>query len=66
MTHEIVVGNIGTVYTGMDEVEARQTYITYVEQSINGVGRAANEHVVWLKDGDMYIEHVPIPLGEGA
>ena len=47
----VVVGNIGTVYSGPDEVEARRRWEEYTKQSESGYGRAAGEDVTLLVDG---------------
>ncbi len=54
--YEVVVGNVGTVYTG-GCVEANKTYAAYVEQSKNGSGSAYGESVFLLRDGDIRKEH---------
>jgi hypothetical protein len=41
----VVVGNIGTVYTGEEETIARSVYDTYVHMSERGEGRCAYEEV---------------------
>lgn len=58
----VTVGNIGTVYVGYDEMEAKQTYTEYVEQSRSGYGRAAYEDVcLWIDNEpvEMYIAEKP-------
>ncbi len=54
--HEIIVGNIGTVYSGRDRNEAAKRYSIYVSMSQSGYGRAANETVTWMRDGEVYQE----------
>lgn len=44
--HEVIVGNIGTVYSGEDEVNAKQLFYEYAE--------ASGESVTWLVDGEIY------------
>jgi len=56
---EVIVGNIGTVYSGPDEAEARKTYREYCEQS-NQSGRASGEDVTLLSHGE------PIEEFEGS
>lgn len=56
---EIVVENIGTVYDGEDYWDAREKFVEYRSQSVNGVGRAADASVTWFKDGEPYQEHLP-------
>jgi hypothetical protein len=55
--YEVVVGNIGSVYSGRNGFEANKTYSTYVGQSKNGYGRAAGESVTLYKDGEITKEH---------
>lgn len=51
MKHEIVVGNIGTVYSGSNDTEAINTFNAYASQSRNKIGRAATEPVTWFVEG---------------
>ena len=61
-THwEVIVGNVGKVYSGTNGFEARHIYSEYKGQSKLGVGRAGNEEVTMFKDGEPYWEHVPKP-----
>ena len=55
--YEVIVGNIGCVYSGPDESAALQAYHTYVRDSKNQYGRAAGESVTLLEDGDIIKEH---------
>lgn len=48
--YEVIVGNIGTVYKGVDEDKARETFEEYVEQSKSGTGRAGGEDVTLMED----------------
>ena len=59
MNHEIVVGNIGCVYSGKNVKEAVVTFQTYTEYSKSGYGRAAGEAVTWLLNGEIYKEYFP-------
>ena len=52
--NEIVVGNIGNVYSGYNDDEALRIYLEYVDQSKIGYGRAAGESVVWFRDGEIW------------
>lgn len=61
MIHEIIVGNLGLVYSGTDEQEAQNLYDHYVCQSILMIGRACGEPVTWLQDHAIYQEHTPEP-----
>lgn len=55
--YQVVVGNIGTVYSGDDEGQAIKTYEEYVKQSEAGKGRASNEDVTLLCDDAPIREH---------
>lgn len=57
MIYEVVVGNLGTVYQGEDVVEAINCYIAYVRLSRAGTGRAGNEPVTLLRNGEIKKEH---------
>ena len=59
MNHEIVVGNIGCVYSGENVQEAVEKFQTYTEHSQSGYGRAAGEAVTWFLNGEIYKEYVP-------
>ena len=54
--HEIVVGNIGTVYCGESAEEARVRFTRYCERASVSYGRAAGESVTWLCDGEIWLE----------
>jgi hypothetical protein len=49
---QVVVGNVGTVYSGTNGAEARKTFLVYRKQSRTGQGRAAGEEVTLFKDGE--------------
>ena len=53
------VGNLGTVYDGESEEEAREAFDDYVELSDNGHGRVANEPVTLCRDGDEVAGYSP-------
>lgn len=53
MKHQVVVGNIGTVYGSDNGEVARREYFDYVKSSKSGKGRAGGEDVTWFKDGDI-------------
>lgn len=57
-THEIIVGNIGSVYVGGDSCKAEETYNTYVEQSKKGIGRAGGETVHWFVGDEIYQDYL--------
>jgi hypothetical protein len=57
--HEVVVGNVGTVYSGADIMKARREYLIYVDISVNVEGsRAYGESVTRFADGEIVQEHV--------
>jgi hypothetical protein len=55
--YEVIVGNIGTVYSGDDVREAVKTYSEYKEQSETGQGRASGESVTLVCDDEIWMEH---------
>lgn len=55
----VIVGNIGTVYTGTNGYEAFQVYVCYRAQSVAGYGRASNEIVILWRDDEVYREYIP-------
>lgn len=55
--YEVIVGNIGTVYSGPNSKIARKTFSTYVKQSKTGYGRAGGEDVTLMKDREIIKEH---------
>jgi len=56
-TYEVIVGNIGCVYSGDDEDYSRRTFAEYVEQSVTRYGRAAGESVTLMRNGEPIAEH---------
>lgn len=50
--YEVTVGNIGSVYRGDDEEEAKKTFAEYDWQAANDYGRAAGEEVCLWVDGE--------------
>ena len=54
---EVIVGNIGTVYSGSDEKQARKDYRDYVDISRAGAGSAGGEPVTLMRDGEPELEH---------
>ncbi len=52
MKYQVIVGNIGTTYTGDDYHEALRQYGEYKRQSKARYGRCAGEPVVILQDGE--------------
>ena len=55
---EIVVTNIGNVYTGRSADQARQVFNTYVQRSTDDEGRAAGESVYMFRDADIEDEFI--------
>ena len=55
----VIVGNIGTVYDGSDEAEARLVYNDYINDSKTGIGRAGNEPVTLCGEGEPIEEYLP-------
>jgi hypothetical protein len=55
--YQVIVGNIGTVYSGGNKFQAITKYNTYVGQSKRGYGRAADESVTLMADGEPIREH---------
>lgn len=61
--YEVVVGNVGTVYSGRSLKKALAKFRAYVEESKAGApdgsaGRASGEDVTLFRDGDIFEEHV--------
>lgn len=54
---EVIVGNIGSVFTGEHEGNARRLFNSWRKLSINGQGRAAGEPVYLLMDDELVKEH---------
>lgn len=57
--YEVVVGNVGTVYEGVIEAEALDSYTRYKTLSGNREGRAAGEEVSMFVDGHLTHNYVP-------
>ena len=55
--YEVQVGNIGRVYRGRDEDEAKRIFSEYVTQSRAGTGRAGGESVTLFEDDDPIEEY---------
>jgi hypothetical protein len=60
--YEVVVGNIGTVYSGTSKSDTAMTWMAYVDQSKSARGRAANEPVTMFCDGEIVKEYYPEEL----
>jgi hypothetical protein len=59
MNYEIIVGNIGSVYSGPSKREANRAFREYVDQSKSGYGRASGEEVTMFCDGETVKEYFP-------
>ena len=55
--YEVIVGNVGTVYSGPSYQKAYLAFRDYYHQSIHGYGRAAGENVAFLKNGEITQEY---------
>jgi hypothetical protein len=54
----VVVGNLGTVHSGANRADAMKTFTEYVSQSKRKQGRAANEDVTVMQDGEPIREYI--------
>jgi hypothetical protein len=54
---DVIVGNIGTVYSGSNRAIAILLFIDYVAASKGGVGRAGDEDVTLMEDGEVLQEY---------
>ena len=59
MKFQVVVGNLGTMYDGNDELTARECFEEYATLSYSGVGRVGNESVTLMCDGEPVEEFNP-------
>ena len=57
--YEVIVGNIGSVFSGNSQVGARKMFGEYRELSLLCIGRAAGESVTLMRDGEIDLEHFP-------
>lgn len=65
--YEVIVGNLGTVYSGPDRGEAFRRYRDYKSLSKRHEGRAADENVTIMRDGEPVLEYTsPENLWEGG
>lgn len=55
---EVIVSNIGTVYSGNNYMQAMAKFSSYVKNSKANYGRAAGENVVSLHNGEIKREYV--------
>jgi hypothetical protein len=54
---EVIVGNIGSVYSGNNYMKARAKFATYVKQSKSNLGRAGREPVTLMHNGEIKSEY---------
>ena len=54
--YEVLVGNIGMVWSGSNRRDAYLQYENYTRQSGSGYGRAGNETVTLWLDGEIIRE----------
>jgi len=54
---EVIVGNIGTVYSGNNFMQAQTRYSSYVKDSRANRGRAAGEAVTLIHNGEIRCEY---------
>jgi hypothetical protein len=57
---DVIVGNIGTVYSGTSKRMAMQEYRAYTRKSKAGLGRAGNEDVTVFFEGDILDEFISL------
>ena len=56
MNYQVIVGNIGVVYSGTEKTVSQEVYDEYERQSMAGYGRAANEPVTLLGNDEVIVE----------
>ena len=54
--YEVLVGNIGKVWQGTNQLECEGVFNTYKAQSESNYGRAAGEDVTIWRDGELIWE----------
>ena len=57
LDYDVVVGNIGTVYSGTSQSAAMGKYDEFVRQSKTNSGRAGGEDVILFKNGQIVKEY---------
>ena len=55
----VTVGNLGTVYDGDDRTCAEEYFTSYVKDSNDGCGRAADEDVIFWINNEPIVEYFP-------
>ena len=56
MQYEVIVGNIGTVYTGSNEAKAIRTFHDYVATANTEGNRASGECVTLMTDSEITVQ----------
>ncbi len=56
---EVIVGSVGTVFSGCSPVYAHKMFAEYRELSLLCIGRAAGESVTLIRDGSIELQHFP-------
>ena len=59
MEYQVIVGNVGTVYSGSNWREAGKSYREYIAISKSGCTRAAGEQVTLMENGEIKREYNP-------
>ena len=54
---EVIVGNVGTVYSGNNYMQAATKYSAYVKLSKANYGRVAGESVTLMHNGEIRSEY---------
>lgn len=60
MPYEVIVGNVGRVFESENLFTASKVYGEYKRQSRGSYGRAANEPVTLMADGEPLYEYNPV------
>lgn len=63
---QVIVGNIGTVYSGNNYMQAECKFSRYVKLSKANVGRAAGEPVTLMHNGEPRREYIGTLFGYGS
>ena len=59
-SYQVIISNIGTVYDDTNKFDAWLTFQDYESDSKNNYGRASNETVTMLKNGEISAEYNPL------
>ena len=58
--YEVIVGNIGVVESTESKIQAYESFDAYVRVSTGAYGRASNEPVTMMCDGEICSEYTPV------